>query len=130
MVDELSLEYKIKLAMVKEEAGGLKVAVFLCNQNLIEEQRRVSRNIGRMEGNMKGDSTTNVTIVDEHGNSTELINKLDIERDVANGNENLGHQIKGDSQLLTPAFVELLGQCGEGPSCEYVLQDMYIFPPD
>ena len=38
----------------EKKAGELKATVFLCNQNQIEEQRRVARNIRRMEGNMRG----------------------------------------------------------------------------
>ena len=54
MAEDLSLEYRTRLALVKEEAGEIKAAAFLRNQNRIEEQRRVARNIRRMEGGKKG----------------------------------------------------------------------------
>ena len=130
MAAELSLEYRIKLAMVKEEAGELKAAVFLRNHIWIEEQDRVVRNIRRMEGKMKGISTTKVTIVDEYSNSAKLINRSDIDLAMANGKEKLVHQKEGGSQLLTTVFVESLGLHGEGPIYESVLQVTYIFPPD
>ena len=50
MAEDLSLEYKTKLETTKEEAGELKASVFLRNQHRLEEQRRVDRNIKRMEG--------------------------------------------------------------------------------
>ena len=45
MANDLILEYRLNLAIVKEEAGELKAAVFLRNQNGIEEPRRVALNI-------------------------------------------------------------------------------------
>ena len=130
MANELSLEYRLKLAMVKEEAGELKAAVFLRNQNRIEEQRRVARNIRRTEGKMKGGSTTKVTVVDVDGNSTHLVNRKEIEMVMAKGNEALGHQTEGGSQLLTPAYTQSLGHHGEGTGTDSVLQGTYNFPPD
>ena len=74
MANNLSLEYRMKLALVKVETGEIKAAVFLRNQNRIEEQRRVARSIRRMEGKLKGGNTTKITIDDEDGNTIELIN--------------------------------------------------------
>ena len=68
IAEDLSLEYRIKLALVTEEAGELAAAVFLCNQNRTEEQKRVSRNIRRMEGKTKESGTNKVTIPDIDGN--------------------------------------------------------------
>ena len=130
MANELSLEYRLKLAMVKEEAGELKSAVFLRNQNRIEEQKRVARNIRRTEGKMKGGSTTKVTIVDVDGNSTHLVNKKEIEMVMAKGNEALGHQTEGGSQLLTPEYIQSLGHHGEGAGTDSILQGTFNFPTD
>lgn len=107
--------------MVKEETGELKAVVFLRNQNRIEEQRQVAQNIRHMEGKMKGGSTTKVTIKDVNDNSTESLNKLYIERALARGNKSLGHQTEMGIQLLTPVFIDSLGNYGEGTSVEYVL---------
>ena len=104
--------------------------MFLRNHIWIEEQDRVVRNIRRMEGKMKGISTTKVTIVDEYSNSAKLINRSDIDLAMANGKEKLVHQKEGGSQLLTTVFVESLGLHGEGPIYESVLQVTYIFTPD
>ena len=54
LAEDLSLEYRTRLVIANEEAGELKAAVSLCNQNRVEEQRRVSRNTRRMRGKMKG----------------------------------------------------------------------------
>ena len=64
--------------MAKEEAGETKAAVYLRNQNRIEEQRRVARNVKRMEGKIKRGSTTRVIINDDMGNKVELVNRVDI----------------------------------------------------
>ena len=130
MANELGLEYRLKLAMVKEEAGELKSAVFLRNKNRIEEQRRVARNIRRTEGKMKGGSTTKVTIVDVDGNSTHLVNRKEIEMVMAKDNEGLGHQTEGGSQPLTPEYTQCLGHHGEGPGTDSVLHGTFNFPPD
>ena len=53
MATNVSLGYHTKLAIVKDKADELKAAVFLYNHNRIEEQKRVSRNIRRMEGKTK-----------------------------------------------------------------------------
>ena len=66
------MEYRAKLALAKEEAGEIKAAVLLKNKNKIEEQRRVARNVWRMEGKMKGGNTTKVVIEDKHGDVIEL----------------------------------------------------------
>ena len=76
MVEDLSLEYRARLAIVKEEAGKIKAAKFLRNQNRVEEQRQVARNMRYMEGKVKGGSITQVNIVDKDGTNTELIIKI------------------------------------------------------
>ena len=99
--------------MAKEEARETKAAVYLRNQNRIEEQRRVARNVKRMEGNIKGGSTTKVIINDDMGNKIELVNRVDIECAMSVGNEKVGHQTEGGSQLLTPEFNKGLVNYGE-----------------
>ena len=47
-VECLSYEYRIELALVKEETGKMKAATFLCTANHIESQRRMYRNIRHM----------------------------------------------------------------------------------
>ena len=42
-----------RLANAKEEAGEMKAAVYLRNRNRIENQRRIARNIKRMEGKFR-----------------------------------------------------------------------------
>lgn len=44
--------------MAKEEVGEMEAVVYLHNRNRIEGQRRVARNIKRMEEKSKGGSTT------------------------------------------------------------------------
>ena len=50
MAEDISLEYRTRLSMVKEEAREMKAATFLRNQNRVEEQRRVAINMRHVEG--------------------------------------------------------------------------------
>lgn len=125
MANDLSLEYRMKLALVKEEAGEIKAAVFLRNQNRIEDQRRFARNVRRMEGKMKGGNTTKINIDDKNGNTIELTNRVDIDKVMARENEKMGHQTEGGSQLLTKDYIECLGNHGEGTHVNTVLDGTF-----
>ena len=114
--------------MVKEEAGEIKAPVFLCNQNRIEEHKRVSRNISRMEDKTKGGGTTKITLTDSDGNITELTDKVLIDEAMVLGNERLGYQTEGGSRLLSPAYIKILGHHGKGPDTDPVLNGKFIFP--
>ena len=46
---------------------------------------------------------------------------------MALGNEKLGHQTEGGSQLLSPAYTKSLGHHGEGPDIDAVLNGTFIF---
>ena len=61
MAENLRLEYHTQLAMAKEEDGELKATVFLQNSSNIKAQRRLFRNIRRLEGKAKGGSTFKLT---------------------------------------------------------------------
>ena len=127
--ESLSLEYRTQLALAKEAAGEIKAATFLKNQNFIESQRRLFRNIRHMEGKIKGLSTSKVTIQSEEG-IREYTAKNDIERLCANENERKWHQCEtGGSQLLRPPFINDLGHHGEGPMISNVLNGTYTPPP-
>ena len=126
--ESLSIEYRTQLALAKEAAGELKAATFLKNQNYIEAQRRLFRNIRHMEGKIKGASTSKITIQSEEG-MTEYTSKEDIERLCAKENERKWHQCEdGGSQLLLPPFINDLGHYGEGPRIEGVLNGTYVPP--
>ena len=90
MVDDLSLEYRTKLTMVKRRGRGIESCDFLRNQNIIEKQRRVSRNIRSVEGIRKEGSTTKVMIDEGEVNTTELTSNIEIYCATATSNENLG----------------------------------------
>ena len=81
-----------------------------------------------MEGKAKGDGTIKITMVDNEGNKVELVSKLDIESAMAVGNEKLGHQTEGGSQLLRPEFIQGLENHGEGPEINSVLTETFKFP--
>ena len=92
----------------------MKSATLLRNQNRIEKQRQVARNIRRMEGKAKGGSTTQVKIINEDNIVTDLTHKDDINNTIAEGNEKVGHQKRG-SQLLNHEFIQTLGNHGKDP---------------
>ena len=50
MAVSLSLEYRTKLALAKEEAGEVKAAEYIRSLNRIEAQRKLYQNIRVMEG--------------------------------------------------------------------------------
>ena len=98
--ESLSLEYRTQLAVAKEEAGEVKAATFLKNQNFIESQRRLFRNIRHMECKVKGMSTSKVTVHSEEG-IQEYTSKEDIEHLCAQENERKWHQCENSgSQFL------------------------------
>ena len=101
--------------MAKEEAGEIKVAVFLNNVNHIEAQKRSFRNIRHMEGNLKGGSISKVTVTEGNDNIMEYTDKTLIEKVIAAENEAKYHQTEGGSQLLTKSFLKDLGEFGNGP---------------
>ena len=75
MAESLSLEYRTKLALAKEEAGEIKAATYLRNLNRIEGQRKLFRNIRVMEEKIKGGSTSKVTITSSTGETIEYTDK-------------------------------------------------------
>ena len=81
-----------------------------------------------MEGKTKGGGTIEVTITDSDGNITELTDKAKIDKAMALGNEKLGHQTEGGSQLLSPVYIRSLGHDDEGPYTDAVLNSTFIFP--
>ena len=58
----ISLEYRKRLAMSKEEADEMKATVFLTNMNNIEAQRCLFRNITQMERKLKYDCTKHAIV--------------------------------------------------------------------
>ena len=126
MAESLSLDYRHKLAMSKEEVGKLKAAVYLRIRNRIECQCRIDRNIKRMEGKSKGESTTQINTTNSDGITTEYTSKEPIEKIIANGNDQNSHQCEGRSQLLIQQFILDLGEHGERPFTDRVLDGTYV----
>ena len=100
MVESLSLEYRTQLAMTKEEAGEVKVAVFLRHMNSIEAQHRLFCSILTVENTIRGGSITQVTITKKHGKFVEYTEMKDIEKLIAKPTENKWHKTKGGSELI------------------------------
>ena len=75
MAISLSLEYRTKLALAKEEAGEVKAAEYIRSLNRIEAQRKLFQNIRVMENKLKGGSTSKVTITAADGTVHEYTEK-------------------------------------------------------
>ena len=105
--------------MSKEQAGELKVAVFLRNTNHIEAQKHIFRHIRHMEGHVKGGSPLKGTTQVE-GEIIEHAGTLSIEKLITEINEMKYHVIEGRSQLLSGEYTQALGHHGEG-------KDIHIF---
>ncbi len=75
MAISLSLEYRTKLALAKEESGEVKAAEYIRSLNRIEAQRKLFQNIRVMENKLKGGSTSKVTITAADGTVHEYTGK-------------------------------------------------------
>ena len=127
--EELSQEYRFRLANAKEEAGEIKAAVYLRNFNRIEAQQRLFRNIRYVENVIKGGSTVKVTIKDNNGEDIEITDRSNLEKHILENCERIEHQTENGSQLLQKDFLNDLGKYGEGPKVNDVLNGTYCFPP-
>lgn len=81
--------------------------------NRIDGQIRLFRSTSRTEGKSNKGSTTQVTTANSDGVITVNTGKITIERMIAKVNDQNGHQIEGDSQLLTPIFTSKLRAYGK-----------------
>ena len=128
LAESLSYEYRTQLALAKEKAGETTAANFLRNMNSVEATRRLFRNIRRMEGKIKGGSTSKLTKI-INGTEQEYIDRTSIEDLCAKENERKHHLTKNSSsQLLDKGFITDLGLHGEGPSAALVIEGTYIPP--
>ena len=73
MAESLSIEYRSRLAEVKEEAGKCKTATYLRYLNCIENQRKLFHNIRVIEDKVRGGSTYKVVVTAEDGSKQEYI---------------------------------------------------------
>ena len=128
MTESFRLEFKTRLAMAKEEVGEMKVTVYPRNNNIIESQRRVTRNIQRMERKLKGESITHITTTNTDGVVTEYTHKIPMEKMIATCNNINFHQTEGGSELLHLIFTADLGTYGERPCTNSVLNGTYVVP--
>ena len=128
IAESLSIEYRTKLALAREEAGLGEAAIYLRNLNRIENQRRLYQNIRIMEKKHKGGSTSKVIITSKDGSTEEYTSKLPMEKVIASSNEKQWHQTEGGSQLLQDEFIEKLGNHGEGPEIHKVMDGSFIYP--
>ena len=71
ITESLSLEYQTQFTMAKEEAGEIKATVFISNDNHIEAQRILFRNIQHLQGKSKGSSASKVTVTEGNGKTKE-----------------------------------------------------------
>ena len=120
-----SLEYRNQLAAAKEKEGKLSAANHLRSMNEREELRKMFRTIKIIEGKCKAGTTAKVQITTDEGEVECYTLRHEVEQVIANVNEKKYHQTEGGSQLLTPEFLEDLGQYGEGPEVDKILSGNY-----
>ena len=94
IAESLSLEYRTKLALAKEEAGEVKDDTYIKSLNRIEGQRRLFSNIRVMEQKIKGGSTSKVVITSSSGEIKEYTDKKSIEKVIAPCNGKTGIRLK------------------------------------
>ena len=130
--ESLSLNYRTELALAKEAAGNIKMAIHLRSMNRIEEGIRwMFRNIRYMEGKIRGGSTIQVTVTAPDGTVREFTSKSQVEAKIVEENERKYHQTEtGGCQLTDEVFIRKLGTHGNGPAVQSVLDGTYVPPPE
>ena len=123
-----SLEYRNQLAAAKEKAGNLTAANHLRSMNEKEELRKLFRTIKIIEGKCNAGTTAKVQIINEEGLIESFTLQKEVEKVIANVNESKYHQTEGGSQLLSQEFIKDIGNYGEGPEVDNILQGTYIPP--
>ena len=131
IAEQLSLEYRFRLAQARDDAGLGQAAAYIRSRNTIESQRRTFRNIRHIEQKIKGGATTHVTVTDENGSTRELNTKIPMEDAMLKENPRKYHQCEGStsSQFLNQTFIDLFGHHGEGPATLEVLNGTFAPPP-
>lgn len=95
-----------------------------------EEQRDVARSARYMLNKISSGATTKVQVTDSNGHTMEYTDKTEVERLIIQENEQKYHQTEGSTDLLSQDFFEKLGQYGEGPEVDDVLNGSFEFPPN
>ena len=131
MAEQLSLEYRYRLALAREEDGKGKAATYIRQRNQVEQQRRTFRNIRQIEQRVKGGATTFIITRDQAGNPIEITDRKPMEEAMLKANSKKYHQIEDtpSSQFLQMLYTQLFGKYGEGPATQEVLNGTFI-PPD
>ena len=80
MVESISLKYRTRLYITKEEAEVMKVVVFLRSMTNMEYKICLLRNIRQMEGKFKGGCTTQVRVASNKGEVIEHTLQKPIEK--------------------------------------------------
>ena len=87
MAHSLSLEFRPRLSLAKEDDDKMKAAVYLCNRALVEDQQCMFRNIRILENKLKGGSTPIVKVNNSDGVLNEYTTKSCIYTSITNWNE-------------------------------------------
>ena len=129
--EQLSLEYRYRLAQAREDAGLGQAAAYIRTRNTIESQRRTARNIRHIEQKIKGGATTHVVLTDPDGKTREITQKVQMEDAMLLENPRKYHQCEkhSSSQFLQQTFIDLFGNYGEGTATKEVLNGTFD-PPE
>lgn len=79
MAESLCLEYRHRLALVKEQGGEIKAVSYLRNLNRVKAQRRIHRKIRVTKKKFKGGSTSKVIVTADNGFKKEYNTKVPME---------------------------------------------------
>ena len=128
MAESLSIKYRSRLEIVKEETREVKAATYLTSLNQEEVQRRIFKNIRVMEGKLKGGCTSKVKVTKKDEKITEYTKRESMEAVITSTNERKWHQYEGWIQLLEPQFTSCVGNYGEDPDINKVIDNAFQYP--
>ncbi len=118
------------LAEALEKAGKGKKAKIVSNLLRTEEQRDMFRRLRRINTGDSNLGTTFITTTDAQGNKIDITDKSAMEQVIISENRQKYHQTESTCPFLHPPLSTDLGQCGEGPKVQEVIDGTYQVPPE
>lgn len=125
---DLHISHRLSLANALAQRGNISAATHIRMRLKREEQRDVARSARYMLNKISSGATTKVQITDATGTKSEYTDKADVERLIIQENERKYHQTEGGTELLNQEFLDKLGQYGEGPEVDNVLNGTFEYP--
>lgn len=122
------VSHRLSLANALAQRGKLSAASHIRMGLKREEQQDIVRWARYMLDKLSTVATTKVQVTDSNGHTMEYTDKSDVELLIIQENERKYHQTEAGTDLLSQDFLDKLGQYGECPEVDDVLNGMFEFP--